>query len=326
MLFLSVPKTWGDSENAGPLGTFLMPRLKAALEQRGYAPEENGIRIRSVSDVSLRNQTDEGSGVFESVQISLMVSLRGQTAPDGEEEISLPGFSKDTPMPAGTPAAAPDGEEEISLPGFSLQTPQPSASPDGWTDLPQPLVLTLSYFGEVESAFSLSLNGSNNEVTTVREEPGAFVLEARRYGHGVGLSQRGAQRMAAREGWGYRQILRYYYQGITLRRVRYTYQSAAALSAAFLSTPAPPATPTPRPTLMPVTVRAGETRVIVDRISSDSTLNLRRENNTTSEILMRLYYGQELAVIGTEGDWLRVRTDTVEGYVMSKYVTAVPEE
>ena len=326
VLSLSIPRTWGESENAGALGAFLTPRLKAALVERGYAPEENGIRIRGVSDVSLRNPTDDGSGVWQSVQISLLVSVRGQRDPDGEEEISLPGFSAPAPQPSQTPVPAPDGEEEISLPGFSAQTPQPPASPDGWTDLSRPVVLTLSYFGEVESAFNLSLNGSNNEVTSVREEAGAFVLEARRYGHGVGLSQRGAQRMAAVEGWGYRQILRYYYQGITLRRVRYTYQSAAALSAAFLSTPAPPATPTPRPTLMPVSLRAGETRVIVDKISSDSTLNLRRENNTTSEILLRLYYGQELAVIGTEGDWLHVRTDAAEGYVMSKFVTAVPEE
>ena len=178
----------------------------------------------------------------------------------------------------------------------------------------------------MESAFSLSLNGANNEVTTLREEKDAFVLQARRFGHGVGLSQRGAQRMAAKEGWGYRQILRYYYQGITLKRVPYTYQTAKALSASFLSTPAPPATPTPRPTLMPVTLRPGETKVIVNQISSDSTLNLRRESNTTSDILMRLYFGQELAVLEQQGDWIRVRTDAAEGYVMLKYVSPVQEE
>ena len=77
---------------------------------------------------------------------------------------------------------------------------------------------------------------------------------------------------------------------------------------------------------MPVTLRPGETKVIVNQISSDSTLNLRRESNTTSDILMRLYFGQELSVLEQQGDWIRVRTDAAEGYVMLKYVSPVQEE
>ena len=335
VLSLQLPKTWGEKENAGVLGTFLKPRLQEALEQRGYGPETE-VRVRAMTEASLESPTNEGSGVHQNLRLSVLVSVRGKPAPDNEEEVTLLSSAAPAQTPAGTdapvsPSPAPtqassDGEEEIYLNHLPSPTPAPTPSLDGWTDLAQPVILSLSYFGEVESAFSLSLNGANNEVTTLQEEKSAFVLQARRFGHGVGLSQRGAQRMAAKEGWGYRQILRYYYQGITLKRVSYTYQTAKALSASFLSTPAPPATPTPRPTLMPVTLRPGETKVIVNQISSDSTLNLRRESNTTSDILMRLYFGQELAVLEQQGDWIRVRTDAAEGYVMLKYVSPVQEE
>ena len=48
---------------------------------------------------------------------------------------------------------------------------------------------------------------------------GGYRLTARRYGHGVGMSQRGAQQMAS-EGLTYDQILQFYYPGLV--RTRYT--------------------------------------------------------------------------------------------------------
>ena len=63
-------------------------------------------------------------------------------------------------------------------------------------------------------------------------------LVARRFGLGVGLSQRGAQQMA-NEGFSYDQILEFYYPGLT--RTRYT--MTRTLLSSMDGTPAAPSTP-----------------------------------------------------------------------------------
>lgn len=44
-------------------------------------------------------------------------------------------------------------------------------------------------------------------------EPGNFVFTTYGYGHGVGMSQNGANHYASYSGWNYQQILQYYYPG-----------------------------------------------------------------------------------------------------------------
>jgi len=97
------------------------------------------------------------------------------------------------------------------------------------------------------------------------------------------------------------------------------------VSAAFLATPGPAATPTPRPTAAPLssTPAPGEYLVAVTNIGVNSYLNLRAESNTQSAVLRQLYYGQQLIVTQEAGDWLRVRMDDWTGYVMAQYVTRV---
>ena len=42
------------------------------------------------------------------------------------------------------------------------------------------------------------------------------MIESRRFGHGVGMSQRGAEQMANQYGMTYEQILSFYYPGMGL--------------------------------------------------------------------------------------------------------------
>ena len=103
-----------------------------------------------------------------------------------------------------------------------------------------------------------------------------------------------------------------------------TFTPAPSIEFIYRATPGPRPTATPRPTLMPVSLKTDsqEVLVIVDGIAEDSTLNLRAGPDTASDIITRLYYGQKLAVMETAADgWLHVRTDVIEGYVMEKYVT-----
>ena len=52
-------------------------------------------------------------------------------------------------------------------------------------------------------------------LTSLRWEDGVLYLQGRGYGHGVGMSQYGAQ-YAAKAGYTYEQILSIYYPGTTI--------------------------------------------------------------------------------------------------------------
>ncbi len=186
------------------------------------------------------------------------------------------------------------------------------------------VTLTLDVFPQLVRALEISISGSDNEMLTLTETDSAFRLEARRFGHGVGMSQRGAQWMAAMYNKTYAEILAFYYPGMELMRTGSAQPALPTVQPELAATPGPPATPTPRPTLMPVTgeLPAGAYLAAVTGIEDDSSLNLRAEPNTASEIIMRLYKHQQLVVLETCEDpaWVKVRTDVVEGYVMVSFL------
>ena len=88
-------------------------------------------------------------------------------------------------------------------------------------------------YGGIEDWYELSINSGDNETVAVDEDEQAFYIRFRRSGHGVGMSQRGAQRMAADYGMSFRQILAFYYPETELRQLSLNRESAAqALSEA----------------------------------------------------------------------------------------------
>lgn len=128
--------------------------------------------------------------------------------------------------------------------------------------------------------------------------------------------------MAGNYGWTYQQILRFYYPGMDLKKVTYTFSLPKALSQSFLATPGPAATPTPRPTAMPLLSTPGPNQFIVavNNIGVNSYLNMRAEPNTQSSVLRQLYYGQQLIVLEDMGEWLKVQINDLTGYVMRSFV------
>ena len=170
-----------------------------------------------------------------------------------------------------------------------------------------------------------TLVGIMNEIWSVTENDEAFTLEARRYGHGVGMSQRGAQVMASRYGMTYQDILGFYYPAMKLRQYQNNTRRFAKVDEALSSTAGPAPSPTPRPTLMPSTMVALEDQwfAYVTEIADDSSLNLRSIPSMSGDIQMRLYKNQRLLVIERcpEEGWVHMQTDVADGYVMEKYLT-----
>ena len=206
---------------------------------------------------------------------------------------------------------------------------------DGETDLDMadlisssPFTVTLDIFPDALNALGLSVSGANNEIITLKEDEESFTLTAGRFGHGVGLSQRGAQQMA-RAGKAFQEILAFYFPGASIRQ--YTGQPSPLPTAPALlaQDPGPAPTATPRPTLMPVTeeLPEGAYMAVVEHIAQDSSLNLRAQPSAGAEIVMRLYYHQKLIVLEKCDipGWVHVKTDAVEGYVMESFLDSAEE-
>lgn len=170
------------------------------------------------------------------------------------------------------------------------------------------MTVTLDYFSQVEGLCSMSINVLKNETLTVTEAVGGYKLTARRFGHGVGMSQRGAQQMA-NEGFTYDQILEFYYPGLT--RTRYT--MTRTLLSSIDGTPDEPSTPEEP-------IADAKPAVVTLKNPLDS-LNLRQQPTTASSILARMPHGTQVNLLSREGEWSRVQYGTLTGYVMTSYLT-----
>ena len=93
-------------------------------------------------------------------------------------------------------------------------------------------------YGGFESWYGLSINSADNETVWVTESEKAFTVTFRRNGHGVGLSQCGAQNMAKNHGKNAAEILEFYYPGTALKKLSLTDTTADRR---------PEATPAPTP-------------------------------------------------------------------------------
>ncbi len=311
------------------LRALLAAALEDELNAMGFDAAAESLRIDSISAVTVdtpkfappsrlytmlhitfnysgRTRTDYVPPVTAVLQDEIEISLfTASPAPDA----TMTPLPTDTPVPTETPEPMPP-----PTPVYGAFMPVEDA-----------VTLDIPIFRDAESALSLSINQYDNELWTVNETDDAFVIESRRYGHGVGMSQYGAESMAGQYDMSYTEILSFYYPGISLLRYTETPRVLPHVSSAFTKAADPPPTPTPRPTLMPVTAVAGDGQwyARVSNIGENSWLNLRSEPSLSSDIQMLLFKDQRLLVLERmpQEGWLHVKTDVTEGYVMEEFTT-----
>ena len=292
------------------IGEALHQALTTAMGERlaalGVEADGELVRFDEIQSVeAVTPKYDGDSRLMTELRFTVKISVRDYTF-------------RQTPSPQPAASSTPHADE----------TPAPTATPafSPYRKVKETVTVTLPIFTEAERAMGLSINVSQNELITVSDIGSAFLIESRRFGHGVGMSQRGAEQMARQYGMTYEQILAFYYPGMGL--VSYDTGSAPlpTLNAELMATPAPTPSPTPRPTLMPVSTNQmpeGAYLAIVSNIDEDSTLNLREQPNTSAEVIRRLYKNQPLIVLSVSKDgWAHVKTDVMEGYVRSEYLQA----
>ena len=292
------------------IGEALHQALTAAMGEQlsalGVEADGELVRFDEIQSVeAVTPKYDGASRLMTELRFTVKRSVRNYTfrqTPSPQPEASSTPHADETPAPTATPAFSP------------------------YRKVKEAVIVTLPIFTDAERAMGLSINVSQNELITVSDIGSAFLIESRRFGHGVGMSQRGAEQMARQYGMTYEQILAFYYPGMGL--VSYDTGSAPlpTLNAELMATPAPTPSPTPRPTLMPVSTNQmpeGAYLAVVSNIDEDSTLNLREQPNTSAEVIRRLYKNQPLIVLSVSKDgWAHVKTDVMEGYVRSEYLQA----
>jgi len=181
----------------------------------------------------------------------------------------------------------------------------------------------IGIYDQIKSLPGMAISSIDCEITSVSERQGAecreFAIELRRYGHGVGMSQRGAQWMAGEYAKTYEEILAFYYPGLTFAAIPFSDDTPDALNAL----PAGVAlgsegSAVPQKELPPI--KEGEKYASVALSTAWSTLNLRAAPSTDAAILSILSHGWRVIVMEEADGWAHVKTADAEGYVSSQYL------
>lgn len=168
------------------------------------------------------------------------------------------------------------------------------------------VTLTFDIFSELESALSMSINSSKNELWYVERDGSNFIIRAARYGHGIGMSQRGAQQMA-NLGYTYDQILGFYYEGC--ERIQYT----------FTHTILPPVGSGDTPvvsTEAPATIAPDAGCIARIQLPTVSGVQpLRYTPSESGKILICAENSSAVSVLNYGSDWTLIQYGQINGYV-----------
>lgn len=170
--------------------------------------------------------------------------------------------------------------------------------------------LTFDIFSELETPLNMGINAASNELWTITATASGYTVQARRFGHGTGMSQRGAMRMGEL-GYRYDQILSFYFSGC--RMVPYTFVrtilsemgSGASTSILTADTPAlPPST--------------SASTGVIQTASASGEVALRVAPDSTADIITGLTQGTAVTVHAVYGDWYLVTCGILHGYVQKE--------
>ncbi len=315
--------------------SFLDARMTLAIVSSNAIPEHyHFLGVRSVDAVTSSGEAGY-KGDLDHTDVSVRATVRTEMdaayiptptpawdptpSPTPENEPTpSPTPPHETPSPTPEPVAPAEGEEgydpnwqppaPTELPETPTPTPAwdptPSPTPE-WPATPSPTPAT-EILRDVPVSFSFKFDELTAAGLYVAENLGIYYAAAgsngfdllhARYGHGVGMSQRGAQQMA-NEGRTYREILQYYYPGAAIvQRDFHSPENVAAITYAPVET-------------------GSATGTVVN-----STVNLRKAAGTNAKSLEKLPVGTSLTLLGMQGSWYYVTAPSGQtGYVRYDYV------
>ena len=306
-------------EGSEALRDMLVAALGTALGEKGYGESE--WSFESIASIEPVNPRFEGSRMYDGLKFGLWAKLLTPVATPTPEPTATP-----TPEASADGTAEPEAADVLAAALIGegtpepAETPEPTAIPREWRLSDEPIYVTLSVFDDIKDGLKLGLNSADYELISVEtREKGRFTLVMRRFGHGAGMSQRGAQRMAGVHGIGWQQILAFYYPGLSFERMRWLGDALTDLSALpdGVGAARPKPTPTPTPAPLPA-LKEGERYATVNA----TALNVRQKPTTASQVLDQLMKGRKVIVSGEpDADgWVPIHTAELEGFVKAEYL------
>ncbi|HQQ40546.1 MAG TPA: SpoIID/LytB domain-containing protein, partial [Clostridia bacterium] len=143
--------------------------------------------------------------------------------PEGQTPTPVPSDYTPTPSPSATlePTATPSPTPTFAPTPSPTPTfaPTPSPTPAIETTRTSQVSVTFTFADLMAAGF---FSNTSLKITYATQTTNGWKLLHARYGHGVGMSQRGAQYMA-NIGKTYREILGFYYPGATMGTMGYTF-------------------------------------------------------------------------------------------------------
>ena len=115
--------------------------------------------------------------------------------------------------------------------------------------------------------------------------------------------------------------------GISLSMDKYytaTYTAAAEEEPEVAEAPAATEAPTAAPTEEPVVKEPSKYENVGISIANDY-VNIRKRASENSKILGKLYRGAAATIVGTKGDWVKISSGSVNGFIKKEYL-AIGEE
>ena len=313
---------------------FLDARLMAAVAARGVIPNQytfGGIQsIDSVVSSGTAGYPDDLNHLNVTVKATVRANMLPSLIPTPTP--SFPPTPSPTPTfdptpsptptftPKETPSPTPEGETPTPLPEDETPTPtpteevtpsptptfEPTPSPTPTfepTPSPTPAIETVKT-SQVSVTFSFAdmvaaglYYSSVLKIYYAAPTNGGWYLYHARYGHGVGMSQRGAQYMAT-TGMTYRDILSFYYPGATMGTMAYVFPETVGSTQPSSAQTAP---------------SSGKT---------SAKVNVRSKASTSGSVLETLDAGAQVTLLGMTGEWYAVLTPSGNsGFIRYDYIT-----
>ena len=296
------------------LQQMLQEGLEAAAAEAGV--EAEALELEEILSIEPVDSVAEGSRMCRKLRFTVTASAMEDVRAAGMDDVGAP--------------RAPDesAHANLALAAIDLLRRMVEESPFVEAKerrvLEQNFTVDLDVYDQIKDGLGLSLNGGDYEIVSVQEDLFGFTIEMRRFGHGVGMSQRGAQRMAGVEGMSYIEILNFYYPGMTLERIAWDAPELEALSALpdSVGRARPEPTPTPTPAPLPE-LKDGEYYARVTLGDTSSSMNVRQSPTTQSPVVARLANGRRVVVSGEpDGEgWVQIATAEFGGYAKLEYLT-----
>ena len=297
------------------LKTMLNDQLLVAAAEKGHSLD--GLQFERIISIEPVNPVAEGSKMYKTLRFGVKGSLPAVRYLPAAEDI---GHLREG---SGNRAA------DMALYGVDYLRRLLAGS--AYIEMPtrnmieEPFYIDIDVYGQIKEELGLSINSGDYEMVSVKEELEGYTIEMRRFGHGVGMSQRGAQMMAGQHDKNYLEVLEFYYPGMDLERIAWDVPEPEKIEDLGDGIGFARAEPTPKPTPAPLPpLEKGEYYASVALSDASSTLNLRAEPGTHAQVVDLLSSGRRVIVCGEadENGWVSVRTAEVSGYVKLEYLKA----